>query len=88
MASREAIASGRWVWINCVSQKTVTKVPAAMLATAAGGGGPLPEEGREDDRRQSGGVDRVGVESLFQHGVVPRDWQSDQQPSRTTMRCG
>ena len=27
--------AGRWVWMNDVSQKTVTKVPVKMLATAA-----------------------------------------------------
>src|ERR1700760_928003 len=35
IASREAIDSGRYVRTNWLSQKTVTKVPAPILATAA-----------------------------------------------------
>ena len=35
MASRSARMSGRWAWMKAVSQKTVTKVPVKMLATAA-----------------------------------------------------
>ena len=35
MASRSARLAGRWVWMKALSQKTVTKVPVKMLATAA-----------------------------------------------------
>jgi hypothetical protein len=35
MASRSAMICGRWRWMKAVSQKTVTKVPVKMLATAA-----------------------------------------------------
>src|SRR5258705_760029 len=35
----------------------------------SGRSGPPPEEGREDHRSERGGIDRVGVERLFQHRV-------------------
>ncbi len=53
-----------------------------------GGGGTLPEEGREDDWGEGGGVDGVGVEGFFEDGLGterleerPQAEQDDHEPA-------
>ena len=71
-----------------VSHATVTTVPTAMLETAAAAVARFPEESREDDWSEGGGVDGIGVEGFFEDGLGterleerPEAEQDDHEPA-------
>ncbi len=75
--------------MKAVSQKTVTKVPVKMLATAAEAVARLRVERGEDDWGERGGVDGVGVEGFLEDGFGvealierPEAEQDDHQAAR------
>ena len=64
MASRSAMMAGRWAWMKADVPEDGDEGPGEDGGDGGGGGGATPVEGGEDDGRERGGVDGVGVEGF------------------------